>query len=375
MINRRKSASTSYRWVLVFVRLVLLATMVSSQLVRADSQQDMLVFVSLEGFDMFSASNPGLEGFERRATADFLYTYNSDRFRFLGEYIWSDTESELERLQAAWQVDDRTMLWFGRFHAISNYWTTEYHHGQFMQTSISRPGLEEWEDESGPMPSHITGVWLEHEYSVNGQSAINLGLVAGLAPKFEGQHLSPFDFLDPESGHDMAVSARLVYRPDILSTNQIGLTMAHNDIAVVSESNPNLTILNSIQQTTIGVFSDWEWNAWRISANWMYFDVEMQYDNGDVRDDFVLGYVQGEFEATENWTVFGRAEIGFGEDNSLYLQLLPSVIAHRNMLGVRWDFADSHGLTFEVADTSRQGDSLAHESFKELRVQWSAVFP
>jgi hypothetical protein len=375
MLKSRKLASTSHRWVLAFVRLVLLATLVSSQLARAESQQDMLVFVSLEGFDMFSASDPELEGFDRRATADFLYTYNTDKFRFLAEYIWSDSESELERLQAAWQIDDRTMLWFGRFHSISNYWTTEYHHGQFMQTSISRPGLEEWEDESGPMPSHITGLWLEHEYSVNGQSAVNLGLVAGLAPKFEGEQLAPFDFLDPESGHDMAVSARVAYRPDVLSTNQIGLTLGHNDIAVVSESSPNLTDLNSILQTTLGVFSDWRWDAWRLSTNWVYFDVEMQYGNGDVQDDFVLGYLQGEYEAAQNWTVFGRTEIGFGEDNSPYLQLLSSVVAHRNMLGVRWDFADSHGLTLEVADTSTQGDSLEHDSFKELRVQWSAVFP
>jgi len=360
---------------MTFLKLVLITGMVSSQLVRAESQHDMLVFASLEGYELFSASDPGLEGFDRRATADFLYTYNSERFRFLAEYIWSDTESELERLQAAWQIDNRTMLWFGRFHAITNYWTVEYHHGQFMQTSISRPGLEEWEDESGPMPSHITGLWLEREYSVNDQSAINIGLVAGLAPKFEGEHLEPFDFLSPESGHDMNLSARVVYRPDILSNNQIGLALAHNDIAVVSESNPDLANLNAIRQVTVGVFSNWVWDDWRLSTNWVYFDVDLQYSNGDVQDDFVLGYVQGEYEAVKNWTVFGRAEIGFGEDSSPYLKLLPSVIAHRNMLGVRWDFADSHSLTMEVADTSRQGDNLMHDSFKELRIQWSAVFP
>jgi len=375
MINNRKLASISHRWLMALFKLVLLTTMVSSQLVRADSQHDMLVFASLEGFEMFSASDPVLEGFDSRATADFLYTYNSDRFRFLAEYIWSDTESELERLQAAWQIDDQTMLWFGRFHTISNYWAGEYHHGQFMQTSISRPGLEEWEDDSGPMPSHVTGLWLEREYSVNDQSAVSLGLVAGLAPKFEGGHLEPFDFLDPESGHDMTVSARVVYRPDILSTNQIGLALAHNDIAVVSESDPNLANLNAIRQVTIGLFSDWAWGAWRLSTSWVYFDVELQYGNGDVQDDFILGYVHGEYEAAKSWTVFGRTETGFGEDNSPYLQLLPSVIAHRNMLGVRWDFANSHSLTLELADTSRQGDSLEHDNFKELRLQWSAVFP
>jgi hypothetical protein len=45
------------------------------------------------------------------------------------------------------------------------------------------------------------------------------------------------------------------------------------------------------------------------------------------------------------------------------------------MLGVRWDIANSHALTMEIADTSTQGSNGNHDSFKELRFQWSAVFP
>ena len=354
---------------------LLLTMLVSNQAARAESQHDVLAFLSIEGFDMFSASDPELEKFDVRATADLLYTYNSDRFRFLAEYIWSDTESEMERMQAAWVVDDKTTLWFGRFHTISNYWTTEFHHGQFMQTSISRPGLEEWEDESGPMPSHVTGAWLEHVFSLQDQSALNLGLSAGVAPKFESQELLPFDVLDPASGHDLAVSARLVYRPDILSSNQVGLTMSHNDIAVVSESDPQLFDLDSVTQKTVGLFANWDWQNWRFASNFVYFDVDLNYQSGDVDDEFLLGYVQAEYQVNDDWTVFGRTEFGDGEDGSTYLRLLPAVVAHRQMLGVRWDFADSHSLTLEIADTSRQGDDFEHDHFKEIRFQWSAVFP
>jgi hypothetical protein len=356
-------------------RTVLLAALWFSQAVRADSQQDFLVFLSAQKFERFSASEPALEGSNDHLVADFLYAYNSDRFRFLAEYIWSNSESELERLKAGWQFDEKTILWFGRFHAISNYWTTEYHHGQYMQTSISRPGVEQWEDESGPMPSHISGFWLEKDLSTNANSALSLGLAAGLAPKFVEDQLEPFNFLEPESGQDLSVSARLVFRPDVFSTNQVGFSIAHNDIAVVSESSPQLADLSAISQTTLGVFSNWTWRDWRLSTHWVYFDIDMKYFDGDVREDFVLGYVQGEYEATQDWTVFGRVEIGFGEDGSQYLQLLPAVIAHRHMLGVRWDFADSHALTLELADTSTLGDESMHSSFKEFRLQWSAVFP
>jgi len=375
MIDRRKTASFRHSGPVVIIELLLLTTLMSSPQAHADSQHDMLVFLSLERFEMFSASDPELDGIETLAMSDFLYTYNSDRFRFLAEYVWSNSESDLERIQAAWQIDSKTMLWFGRFHAISKYWTTEYHHGQFMQTSISRPGAEEWEDESGPMPSHITGLWLEREHTIKDHSAINLGLSAGLAPKFAGHGLVPFDPVDPDSGHDLSVNGRLIYRPDILSTNQFGLMLAYNDIAVVSDSSPILVDLNSIRQATLGVFSNWQWKDWRLSTSWVYFDIDMRYRDGDVEDDFILGYVQGEYEATENWTIFGRSEFDFGDDSSPYLQLLPAFIAHRNMIGLRWDFADSQAVTMEIADASTQGDDFSHDNFKELRIQWSAVFP
>lgn len=375
MIRKRRSASCRHRWPIRLARTVLLAALWFSQAVRADSQHDFLVFLSAERFETFSASEPELEGLSNRATADFLYVYNSDRFRVLGEYIWSDSESELERLKMGWEFDEQSVLWFGRFHAISNYWTTEYHHGQYMQTSISRPGLEQWEDKSGPMPSHITGLWLEKDFSPNARSSLSLGLAAGLAPKFVEDQLVPFDVLEPESGQDLSISTRLVLRPDALSTNQVGVSLAHNDIAVVSESSPELADLSAIRQTTLGIFSNWQLRDWRLSTHWVYFDIDMKYFDGSVREDFVLGYLQTEYEATEDWTIFGRVEVGFGEDSSRYLQLLPAFIAHRHMLGVRWDFAASHGLTLELAETSTQGTESMHDSFKEFRLQWSAVFP
>jgi len=375
MTHRRKFQVFRRRRPVTMLASFLLATFVASASAQAEPQHDAFVFLSLEGYQMHSSLNPELDGPGHRATADFLYSYNSDNFRFLAEYILSNTEGEMERLKAAWRIDDSTLLWLGRFHAITNYWTTEFHHGQYMQTSISRPGLEEWEDESGPMPSHITGLSLESDFALGEKSGISLGLAAGLAPRFEGNQLVAFDILDPGSGHELSLSGRLVYRPDVLTMKQIGLAVAHNEIDVVSDSNPNLVDLNSIRQSTFGIFYNWQWQDWRLSMNWVYFDVEMQYRDRDVDDEFLLGYVQGEYKASDDWTIFGRVEIGDNEDLSEYLQLLPNVIAHRHMLGLRWDFADSHALTLELADTSTQGAAFEHANFKEIRIQWSAVFP
>lgn len=60
----------------------------------AESQHDLLAFTSIDTFYNFSESNPGVEDSFVRPAIDLLYTYSrNDRFRVLGEYLWSSHES------------------------------------------------------------------------------------------------------------------------------------------------------------------------------------------------------------------------------------------------------------------------------------------
>jgi len=340
-----------------------------------DSQHDFLLFPSVDTFNTFNESHPEVEESFVRPSLSAMYSYNGGRFRFLAEYLWSSTESELERLKIGWQAGDDTMWWFGRFHSTAKFWTSEYHHGQFMQTSITRPSVEEWEDESGPIPSHVTGLSVEHTLPRSNETAWNLGFSFGLAPKFVKDELHPYDMLDPESDHGLSYNTRVAYRPNIFSDNQIGMLVGWNDINVDSESGPNLADLNNIEQLTVGVFGDWHWDKLRVLASVVHFENELNYTMESVDDVFVAGYLQLEYKTGDDWTVFGRVDASSSEDTSPYLRLLPAYVSHRHMLGVRWDFIDSHSLTMEVADTSTHGDGLTHNNFKEVRFQWSAVFP
>lgn len=267
------------------------------------------------------------------------------------------------------------MLWLGRFHSTAKYWTTEYHHGQFLQTPITRPSIDEWEDESGPTPSHITGLSFEHESAGANESAIDYAFSIGLGPRFVGQELVPFDLLDPGSDHDVALNYRMVYRPNVISPNQFGLLAAWNEIDVESKSSPALADLDHIRQVTLGLFGDWNWDKWRLLTNIVYFDNDMQFIGETQKDEFVAGYVQVEYRISQNWTIFGRAEDGFDDDNSPYLDLLPEYIARKTMLGARWDFAKFQSFTIEIADAAQHRESQSDVSFKEVRIQWSAVFP
>ena len=340
-----------------------------------DGQHDFLLLPSVDTLDTFDESDPVAEDSFVRPSLNVLYSYTGGRFRFLGEYLWSSTESELERLQFGWRAGSNTMWWFGRFHNTSKFWTTEFHHGQYMQTSITRPSVEDWEDESGPIPSHVTGVTLEHTVPGASQDAWNMGFSLGLAPRFVKDELAPFDFLEPESDHGLSFNGRISYRPDMLGNKQIGALVGWNDINVDQQSSPDLAGLDDIQQLTVGLFGDWRWNNWRLLGSVVHFEHDLRYTTGVVKDEFLAGYLQAEYEVGEEWTLFGRIDHSTDEDNSPYLMLLPAFVSHRHMLGVRWDFSQKQALTMEAADTSTQGQNFEHDSFKEVRFQWSAVFP
>lgn len=340
----------------------------------ADSQQEMLFFTSVDTFESFSESDPAVEDSFVRGTLDLLYSYSTDRFRFLAEYLLSSDEAELERLKAGWAWRDNAMIWFGRTHATSKHWTSEYHHGQYLQTSITRPSLEEWEDESGPIPSHVTGLSLDVRHEVAGGASLNYVIGAGLAPSFGSEGLEAFDILDSRSGNGLSVNFKLAYRPRAFEPLQLGVISSINELDVESESSPALADLRQIDQFTIGVFVDWQWKKLRLISSFVHLDNDLEYVDETVNDSFDLSYVQLEYQPNDDFTLFGRSDNGFGEDWSPYLRLLPAFISHRHMLGLRWDFADTHALTVEIADTAQQGEVTDHEYFKEWRIQWSAVF-
>ena len=100
--------------------LLIALSLCGSHAARAESQQELLLFTSVDTFDTFSESDPLVAESFVRGSADLLYSFSGERFRFLGEYLWSSQESELERIKAGWQWSDNTMLWFGRFHSITS---------------------------------------------------------------------------------------------------------------------------------------------------------------------------------------------------------------------------------------------------------------
>ena len=302
---------------------------------NADTEHEFLFFPSVDGFDTFSESDSSVKDSFTRAALDMLYSVSGDRFRFLGEFLWSSDEAEFERLQAGLRVGDQTFVWGGRFHAPAKFWNSEYHHGQFLQTSITRPSLEEWEHDGGSQPAHIMGLLLESEHLRGDESAVAVAASAGLAPVFEHGELHAHEIFEGISDHGLSLNLRIGYRPQYLESTQFGIVAAWNEINAEPELVPAPGQPESIDQASLGVFGDWHRENLRLLASLVYFDNELDLTTGKVDDSYVLGYAQLEYQANDIVTVFGRLEGGVDQDDSVYLGLLETFIAERYMLNGR----------------------------------------
>src|SRR5215510_12226048 len=126
-----------------------------------DTQHDLLVFGSAE-VARVGAVDSDLVNFDpEKIAADVLFSMQHDSFKVFGEYLLTNHESDLERFQLGWEPSERQVVWLGRFHQASSVWNHVHHHGQFLQTSVTRPASEEWEDEGGIIPQHFVGLLWE----------------------------------------------------------------------------------------------------------------------------------------------------------------------------------------------------------------------
>ena len=109
---------------------------------------------------------------------------------------------EVERLIIRYDLNDRFKLSFGRYHTPINYWNTAFHHGQWLQTTISRPEMTQFGGSF--IPVHFVGTLVEGEIPAGG---LNLNYNAGLG-NGRGQILSrPGDFGDVNNNRAWLVNA------------------------------------------------------------------------------------------------------------------------------------------------------------------------
>jgi len=122
---------------------------------------------------------------------------------------------EVERLSIKYAPLDAFNLLAGRLHTSIGYWNHSFHHGTWLQTTISRPNIVAFEDDLGILPTHNVGIEATGLKSLGG--AVDLQYFASLL-NGRGRTLQEIQAVDDADG-SKAVNLQL----NLVSDQSIGL--------------------------------------------------------------------------------------------------------------------------------------------------------
>ena len=122
---------------------------------------------------------------------------------------------EVERVSLRYDFDDRLKVSVGRFHTPVNYWNTAFHHGLWLQTTISRPEMIRGGGTFQPV--HFVGLMAEGSVSA---SATQLGYNVGVG-NGRDSHIERGGDAGDVSGNRAWV-ARVYARPSALFGLEVG---------------------------------------------------------------------------------------------------------------------------------------------------------
>jgi hypothetical protein len=308
-------------------------------------------------------------------SADVVFGVTKHHFRVFGELYMTPEERDLERLQFGFEFVPETVLWIGRFHQPGSAWNTEHHHGHYLQTAITRPFIERWEDEQGLIPQHIAGALFESRQAVGQDGAVEFSGGAGAGPSLQRGELRPIDLIGANPGkYRLSVTGRIAYLPEYTGASSFGVLYGHDRMSTGSSTVRLALDSRHAVLSFYGVYGDWNSEPWRIIGANYYVDVAL--DRQARTESFISGYLQVERQLPKKLTVFGRIEDSARMRESSYVVLLDDhngdvdTALRRHSLGLRWDYVRRQALTIELSHVV----SLTQAS-NEVRLQWSAVVP
>lgn len=329
-------------------------------------QQDYSLFANLTGVHRSSTPDErALPRGEWDPGATLLYSLDGERLRFFTELEFGKGgNDEIARLQLGWRLTPQDTFWVGRFHNPQGYWNTQFHHGVYTQTSISRPGIEEFDDKGGVRPSHFIGAQLEGTHAMGKEGSLRYEAALGAGAAVSKDGIESPAFFKPQHARKATAALRVSYSPAEDEPNQVGFFLGRNELPA-----DDLAI-REVNQTVAGVFAVRDIGPAHLfgAAFWLNNDVKRA--GSDTSGSFTSAYVQAEYPLAANWTLYGRAESFWGAGGDPYLALFPLYVRRQGVTGVRWDVTRNQALTLEYARPHVAADYL-----NTLAIQWSAVFP
>ena len=323
----------------------------------------------VHGFADIGAAFSGDEGNDGfgHGTLDLYFTPQlSDHVKALGELVFEyndlgELAVDLERLQIGYAFSGGSTVWLGRFHTPLGYWNTAFHHGQQIQTAISRPRFIDFEDRGGVVPTHTVGVLATGGRSTRG-GRVRYDLFLGNSPTLVDGVLDPGN-----AGHqkaEVSVGFNLSYRGRPGAPVALGIHGYSSDVREEVRDSP-VTRLRMF-----GGYVGLESDTWDIVAEYYAFHDRPSSGERDGNGSWA-GFAQVGRRLGQ-WIPYGRLERATFDSNSGYFGPQPGGQSYdRQALGLRRDLGSTAAIKAEALHTNERASS---RRFTGFQFQWAVRF-
>jgi hypothetical protein len=260
---------------------------------------------------------------------------------------------EVERSIIQFQANDYFKVSFGRYHTPINYWNMTFHHGQWLQTTVSRPEMVQFGGSF--LPIHFVGALVEGALPAGGMNVnYNFGLGNGRSSVIS----KAGDWGDINNNRAWLVT--LFSRPDRLYGLQFGGSVYRDLVTPVA-----------------AVFGGRAFHEWIESAHivWRKENPELIAEFSNVTHQEVGGSGQSNsqawyVQAAYRLPLFERAWKPYYRFEYIHIpgsdKLFGSVLSLAgSTLGVRYDISSFAALKFEYRNLRRPGEPRVNGAFAQ----------
>jgi len=332
----------------------------------------------------FSYSDPARDGrgnaYFFNGSLDLFFTARvGDHFQVLSETVFQtkvgDSESgdsskfDQERLWGAWAFNDAVQIKFGLEHSPISLWNRLYHHGRWLELTIARPLLTNFESANGILPMHEAGIELLGDVPLAGGSLQYTIFVSN------GRGAKPTQVQEfSDQNNDKAVTFGAGYNFDSPNTIFIALFARTDEIAPDS-GDPART---SPIREWIGSFQFlFQNDSFSIISEFAYI-YQDDKTSGTSFENYTA-YFQVGYHISDEWTPYLRIDFRDMDRGDPYFAPTGRDLDwYEIVIGTRFDFLNNAALKFEIGFGEREerseSSAITDESYIRVGVQLAFVF-
>ncbi len=300
----------------------------------------------------------------------FLTPELSERVKMLAEVVIEygadgTIGTDVERMQLGYTVNDALTLWGGRFHTPYGYWSTAFHHGAQIQTSLMRPRFIDFEDKGGVLPAHTVGIWGTGRTSA-GDGKVTYDVFVGNGGRVVDGTL---DFQPVrDSNGNKSLGGKLGYE---FSGSLAGLALGVHGNAQTVDVYTGGAHTGSDKFRYYGGYGVYDTDDWEVLTEYYRFKDQDNLGGSGSHSSWA-GFAQAGRRLDGGWTPYLRYEKASLDQTDPYFFALASGGSYtRTSLGLRYDLTPRSALKLEV---NRTDEKRIDSSYNEVRAQFSVRF-